>query len=129
MIRNNLYTLFDQFDFPDPTIPTGNRSETVVAPQSLLLMNAGIVMDSSEALAERLLGVSASDASRVELAYATILNRQPTPHESERVLAFIREITAGALTNSETIDPKAMRRAWALFCQSLYASNEFMYLR
>ena len=32
VIRNNLYDLFRQFDFPDPTLPTGSRTTTVVAP-------------------------------------------------------------------------------------------------
>ena len=51
VIRNNLYTLFEQFDFPDPTMPTGSRNATVVAPQALLLMNSELVMDSADALA------------------------------------------------------------------------------
>ncbi len=129
VIRNNLYTLFAQFDFPDPTMPTGNRSATVVAPQALLLMNSDLLMDSADQLAAELLGVSASDESRVELAYTTVLGRPPTPPETQRVLAFIGDVTSTALTDSETIDPRAVRHAWGLFCQSLFASNEFMYLR
>ncbi len=45
VIRNNLYTMFEQFDFPDPTMPTGSRNATVVAPQALLIMNDELVKD------------------------------------------------------------------------------------
>jgi hypothetical protein len=129
VIRNNVYTLFEQFDFPDPTMPTGNRNSTVVAPQALLLMNSDLVIDSADELAAHLLGQSASDASRIELAYVKALGRPPSELETKRALAFVDEMTSGAFTDSQSIDARELRRAWALFCQSLYASNEFMYLR
>jgi hypothetical protein len=129
VIRNNIYTMFEQFDFPDPTMPTGDRNSTVVAPQALLLMNSELVIDSADELAARLLGRSASDASRIELAYVTAFGRPPSEWETKRALDFIDEMTSGALTDSQTIDADERRRAWGLFCQSLYASNEFMYLR
>jgi hypothetical protein len=129
VIRNNLYTLFEQFDYPDPTMPTGSRNSTVVAPQALLLMNSELVMDSADELASQLLSESASDSSRIELAYLTLLGRRPSETENNRALRFIDDIASGALTDSATVDPEALRRAWALFCQSLFASNEFMYLR
>ncbi len=66
VIRNNLYTTFEQFDFPDPTMPTGNRGSTVVAPQALLLMNSEMVLRAASSLAEQLLGVSASDDSELK---------------------------------------------------------------
>jgi hypothetical protein len=129
VIRNNLYTLFEQFDFPDPTMPTGDRNSTVVAPQALLLMNAELVMDSADQLAGELLETSASDASRVELAYARALGRSPSAAESQRAVRFIDQIAAVEPTGAATSDPRAVRQAWALFCQSLYACNEFLYLR
>jgi hypothetical protein len=44
-------------------------------------------------------------------------------------VAFVRELTAaGASTGAES-STQAERQAWALFCQSLLASNEFIYLR
>ena len=129
VIRNNLYTMFEQFDFPDPTMPTGNRSETVVAPQALLLMNADLVIDSAEAFAERLLGLSASDTSRIEAAYQCVLGRSPTDRETDRVLNFMEQTASAARVNSEDLDRDRILQGWSLFCQSLFASNEFMYLR
>ncbi len=40
IIRNHLYDVLEQFDYPDPTMPTGSRNSTVVAPQALILLNS-----------------------------------------------------------------------------------------
>ena len=129
VIRNNLYTLFEQFDFPDPTMPTGDRNATVVAPQSLLLMNSDLVMDSSHQLARNLKRMSASDASIIEAAYMRVLGREPTESETKRAMNFMEEVIQDAGVVLESVDPSVSLRAWSLFCQSLFASNEFMYLR
>ena len=129
VIRNNLYTMFEQFDFPDPTMPTGNRSETVVAPQALLMMNSDLVLDSADALAESLLQLSASDASRVEIAYQRVLGRYPDERESRRAIDFLAQIQSGARLNADAVDDQWISKGWSLFCQSLFASNEFIYQR
>ena len=38
IIRNHLYDMLEQFDYPDPTMPTGSRNATVVAPQALIML-------------------------------------------------------------------------------------------
>ena len=129
VIRNNLYTMFEQFDFPDPTMPTGNRSETVVAPQALLLMNSELVIDSANALAQTLLKLSASDSSRVEMAYQRVLGRHPTERESRRAVDFVAQVISGVQLNSNAGDDAGINQGWSLFCQSLFATNEFMYQR
>ena len=129
VIRNNLYTMFEQFDFPDPTMPTGDRSETVVAPQALLLMNSDLVLDSADALAQSLLQLSASDASRVDIAYQRVLGRHPNERESRRAIDFVAQIRSGARLNAGAVDGQGISKGWSLFCQSLFASNEFMYQR
>lgn len=129
VIRNNVYTLFEQFDFPDPTMPTGSRNATVVAPQALLLMNADLVMDSADELARSLLAQSISDAERVTIAYSRAVGRAPSESETNRVLEFIATMTTESLTGTTTVEPAAQLRAWSMFCQSLFASNEFFYLK
>jgi hypothetical protein len=123
VIRNNLYTFLEQFDFPDPTMPTGSRNATVVAPQALLMMNSDLVMDSADALARQLLEASDDAAARIALAYQRSYGREPTPAEVERAAKFVGSLTA---SGGGAKDPQ---QAWALFCQSLFASNEFIYLR
>ncbi|NQV28923.1 MAG: DUF1549 domain-containing protein [Rhodopirellula sp.] len=129
VIRNNVYTLFSQFDFPDPTMPTGSRNATVVAPQALLLMNAGLVMDSADKFATMLINRTQDQAGRIAYAYERTLGRQPSEVESHRALAFVSDLTTSALTDAANVDAEAERLAWSMFCQSLFASNEFIYLR
>ena len=128
IIRNNLYSLFEQFDFPDPTMPTGHRNATVIAPQALFLMNSPLVMDSAEQMATQLLDVTSSDEERVRLAYNRTLSRDPSTDEMNRAINFIGELTSNhqpdvgsSLTRSQ--------EAWTVFCHSLYASSEFIYVR
>jgi hypothetical protein len=116
VIRNNLYTFFEQFDFPDPTMPTGNRSTTVVAPQALLLMNDDLVIDSAASFAARVCQQTEATDSRIESAYRWAFGRLPSDSERLRAIEFI----------SESDHSQA---AWQLFCHSLLASNEFIYVR
>ncbi len=129
VIRNNIYSFFEQFDYPDPTMPTGARNATVIAPQALVMLNYGLVMDSAEALASNLLDAATEPSERIGLAYAMTLARPPSSMESGRALAFVSELTSEALTGAADLDPVGEHRAWSLFCQSLLASNEFIYLR
>lgn len=128
VIRNNVYSLFSQFDFPDPTMPTGSRSNTVVAPQALLMMNSDLIIDSADALAEIVLN-EASGTDRVDLAYRRSLGRHATDSEKSRAIAFVDRMTSQDYTGSSSVSREAQHRAWALFCQSLFASNEFVYIR
>ncbi|MFK7820079.1 MAG: DUF1553 domain-containing protein, partial [Planctomycetaceae bacterium] len=112
---NNLYTLFEQFDYPDPTMPTEHRNETIVAPQALLVMNDPLVIGSAEAFARQLIDETQSDAERIEIAYERAFGRRPTEVETRRALAFM--------------DGKTDLRTLSMFCQSLFASSEFIYVR
>jgi hypothetical protein len=116
IIRNHLYDMLEQFDYPDPTMPTGSRNSTVVAPQALIMLNSPFVMDAAEKLAVKLLADQRSDEARVQAAYAALYGRAATQREIERALAFLK--------NEE--DRKA---AWTLLCHTLLAANEFIYLR
>lgn len=129
VIRNNVYTLFNQFDFPDPTMPTGSRASTVVAPQALLMLNAGLIMDSADQMASQLLSDSLEQTGRIQAAYERAFGRLPSDSESRRALEFITELSSETLADASGVDAEAEHRAWSMFCQSLFASNEFIYLR
>ena len=120
IIRNHLYDMLEQFDYPDPTMPTGSRNSTVIAPQALIMMNAPVVMQSGEKLAARLAAIgSPGDSQRIEQAYLLLYARPPTDHENADARALLRDFL-------KTENPD---RAWALLCQTLFAANEFIYLR
>lgn len=133
VIRNNLYSLFEQFDFPDPTMPTGSRNATTVAPQALIMMNSDLVMDSASEFARQLLEQPIDDPARIRHGYEQALGRVPTDTETNRVLAFVTELSrqpASSTAGNEDAPPiDARQRAWSLFCQSLFASNEFLFVR
>ena len=121
VIRNNLYTTFEQFDFPDPTMPTGSRAVTTVAPQALLLMNAPMVVNASNHLADQLMKLSLSDRSRIEEAFLRVLAREPVEEEIAAALELLQQINDGSN------EDRAL--AWSVVCQSLLASNELMYIQ
>jgi len=118
IVRNNLYNMLEQFDYPDPTMPTGSRNSTVIAPQALIMMNSPVVMECGARLAARLSSL-ADDNQRVQEIYAVLYNRAPSERENERVLAAVRDFSRSAKPES----------AWSLMCQTLLAANEFIYLR
>ncbi len=125
VIRNNLYTFFEQFDFPDPTMPTGNRNATVVAPQSLLMMNDDLVLDSADAFAKQVMASSTETSQRIDWAYETAVGRLPTESERAQVASFVEHLA----NESAVGDGDRRAVAWSLVCHSLMASNEFIYVR
>ena len=128
VIRSALYDVFQAFNFSDPSVPNGNRQPTVVSPQALFMMNGSIVLTQTRKMAARLLGqVQLDDPGRIRQAYETTLGRMPTATEIDWALSFIAR--AGAkLNNHEPNAGKLRLRSWQLLCQTLVASNEFLYL-
>ena len=53
VVRNHVFDWMHLFDYPDPTMPTGSRNSTVIAPQALLMMNSELSINSAEAFASR----------------------------------------------------------------------------
>ena len=128
VIRNNLYTLFQQFDFPDPTVPTGHRGETVVAPQALWAMNSELILSSSDAMAAALMKDDPDPRQAIRTAWIRIMGRPATEDEIRQSLAFIEQ-AADAHTTAAGPDPAALQDAWSAFCQSLLSANEFLFIR
>ena len=115
IVRNNVYDLLPLFDFPDPTMPTGSRQATVIAPQALLMMNSPLLRESAAAFGSRLKASSGTVSERIEEAWLLAFGRPPSVSEVELAESFIHS------GNGES-------EQWQLFCQSLFASNEFIYL-
>lgn len=116
IIRNNLYTMFEQFDFPDPTMPTGHRHTTTVAPQALLLMNSDLVMDSADALAQTIINSTEDFTGRVHALTGRLFGRAATAEELAAIQRFFDK-------------QSDQGKAWSLVCQNLMVSNEFFWIR
>ncbi len=128
VIRGGLYEMFQLFDFADPSIVTGRRDTTTVAPQALLLMNSDLVWDASQHFAKRLLSQPCCDESRIGDAYERAYSRLPNPQETARALKFIKRYEDELQANGvESQDPRL--DAWQAWCRVILTSNEFVYLQ
>ncbi len=128
IIRNHLYDLFEQFDFPDPAVPTGNRNATVIAPQALLMMNSDLVQQAASKLATHLLeDTRMPDAKRVERVYLQAYGRPPSGRELERARRFLDQFEDTISVQKPRPD-NCRAQAWTALCQTLLAANEFIYL-
>jgi mono/diheme cytochrome c family protein len=127
VVRNNVFEFFQTFDFVEPHVPTGKRAVTVVAPQALYLMNNPFVARQSAAFADLLLKLPGDDVGRVRAAYERAYARSATTEEVARAVGFVDRYETG-LAGVEADPAKRRPRAWAAWCQMVFASNEFAYL-
>jgi cytochrome c553 len=124
VLRNNVHDVFQLLDFPDPSVATGSRAATTIAPQALLMLNSPLVIDSSLSMAKRLNREANDDVARIALGYRLCFGRPASEQEiaeGKQLLAELRTAFAS--------DPASDEKALAAFCQTLLASNEFIYLR
>jgi hypothetical protein len=122
VLRNSLPELFDVFDFADPSMVTGQRNVSTVAPQALFLMNHPFVMEQACAAAQRLLDEPGLTSEELIIrAYRITLGRPPLPGE--------RRITREFLDNHADADKPPQRiEPWARLHQALFSSIDFRYL-
>ena len=128
VIRNNVFDVFQLLNFPDPAVPTGDRTTTTVAPQALLMMNSEFVMQSAELFAAQLLAQIEDDQHRIARMYAVAYAREPSATELNESLSFLNKISESlAQTDSDAIHRRT--QAWNILCHTMLASNEFIYVR
>jgi hypothetical protein len=128
VIRSDTYTVFQAFDFADPSMPSGERTTTTVATQALFMMNSKLVREQTRHLARGLLDhKDCDDASRVRLAYERAYGRVPTAAETTRALEFV--VRVENLLAQDNLDAGERRlRAWQSLCRVIVAANEFIYV-
>lgn len=126
IIRNNLYDLFQQFDYPDPAVSTGQRNSTIVSPQALLLMNSPLASQAARGFSQRL---PAGDLeARVKAAMLLAYGREAQVEDLQNARDFLT--AADAALASEQPDPDIRsRESWVLLCQAWMMTNEFIHLR
>ena len=78
------------------------------------------------------------DAAKVQSAYQRALGRPATDAETLRGLTFLKGLTTPPAAvdvagiekpPTDSAATSITRQAWSIFCQSLLASNEFVYVR
>jgi len=126
-IRGRPLESLDVFDGVDGSLVTGQREQTTVPIQSLYLLNSPPVLALAATAASRLAADAPSPAARVELAYERWFGRPPTDAERETALSFVARYRDEAATARP--GAAAEFAAWTAFCQSLWASGEFLVRR
>jgi hypothetical protein len=116
VFRNALPEALEAFDFVDPSMVTGKRNVSTVAPQALFMLNHPFPAEQARYAAERLLAEKLPDeTARIIKVYRLTLGREPTAGE--------REVATRFLTKS-----KDAKEAWAGLFHALFASADFRYV-
>jgi hypothetical protein len=127
VIRSDVYSVFQAFDFADPSVPNGRRDTTTVAPQALFMLNGKLAREESARLAQTLLAFPCDDAGRVSAACERLYSRPASGHDVDRALDFLRRYEE-TLRGQKVADAECRPRAWQGLCRVLLASNEFIFI-
>ena len=127
IVRSALYDVFQAFDFADPSMLTGKRQSTTVAPQALFMMNSQIVSEQMRNMAMHLLrNNSLDDRARIRQAYIQAYAREPHNNEVLKCLTYLDQYTQAIA--SRQVENSARLQAWQSLCRAIIASNEFVYI-
>jgi hypothetical protein len=101
----------ETFDLPDNSTSCPRRTESIVAPQALSLLNSPEAVEASRALAARVeQEAEPADRDRVTRAFQRVLQRNPSPAELRRSETFLAQSSLVEL------------------CRALLNLNEFAFL-
>ncbi len=133
--RSKPMTVLDTFDAPTMSPNCEMRSQTTVAPQSLLLMNDTFVLDSSRRIADRVTAEAPNDrAKQLQRVWSLLYSKTATDDDITRCLSYLDEQTK-ALTqyhhdiqHAKGVVPNPPQEALASLCQILCSSNRFLYV-
>ncbi len=128
----NMLATFDQ---PAMLPNCSQRPVSTVATQALWFLNDTTSVESAEQMARRLVAEEREAVARIDRLFALLFSERPTAQERSSCEAFLRDqtTTLQAETDDEwqkvkAADPNAVEhRAWATLCQTLMASNRFLY--
>ncbi len=124
-IRGRVFESLAEFDGVDGSVVTGQRSETTVPSQSLYLLNSPYVLGLANSAAQRLMKEASEPTDRIDLAYQRWFGRSPSDTERNGALAFLDRYRDKAKNDGRSAGGPEVA-AWTAFCQSLWASGEFL---
>ena len=136
MRRRQPLTMLDTFDAPIMSPNCSARAFTTVAPQSLLLMNDGFIVNTATQLAERLRREHADDApGQLAAAWRLLYGTEPSGGEMRTALGFLAEQSETLRARAAQNPPKkdvppadSQLQALASLCQTLLSTNRFLYV-
>ncbi|MES2707620.1 MAG: PSD1 and planctomycete cytochrome C domain-containing protein [Verrucomicrobiota bacterium] len=119
VVRDRVNEFLTVFDFANPGVSTARRTPTVVSHQALFFLNSPQVLEASQALAKELSSKPREEA--IAMAYRRILSRPPQENEGSRARQFLETVPPDAAIPGPGVS------ALAALCQTLLATNEFIY--
>jgi hypothetical protein len=106
--RRNPAEILTQFNFPNPSVPTGKRFLTQVPQQQLFLMNSPLVIETARKLVHStdFLALT-TDELRVAALYIALFQRPPTPQETALCLRYVESNPGGTSTEAPETEQSA----------------------
>jgi cytochrome c553 len=128
--RRNPAEILTQFNFPNPSVPTGKRFLTQVPQQQLFLMNSPLVIETARKLVHSPeFQEQTSDELRVATLYLAVFQRPPTPEETKLCLRYIEANPGGTSTDAPASTAQSERASKAAEMQAKLAENSMQNLR
>ena len=101
IVRDDVPSALDLFDFPDPNISSAGRSESIVPTQALFMMNGDFVTAQAQAMAARLEKEYRSKEDQIRYAFAWAYGRPATDAELKISAQFFKEFKPSPARNSK----------------------------
>jgi mono/diheme cytochrome c family protein len=121
--RSKLIPTMMLFDWPEHLVSIGRRSNTTIAPQTLLMMNNAQTRLYADGVAKRV--ADKSPGKTIANAYQLLFGRDPSEGEWAGASGFVQQQTA---SYRESKKAPAESLALSDLCQALMSSNEFVFV-
>jgi mono/diheme cytochrome c family protein len=120
-------TFFTLFDGPNTNLSTEQRTNSLTPLQALYFLNGDLPKRCAVSLTDHLLTSGAPGKTSIDQAFLIIYGRPASSEEKDRIASFLRTV-AGAYTGHGSTSKDASQKAFTDFIQSMFASNEFMFV-
>ena len=128
--RRNPAEILTQFNFPNPSVPTGRRFLTQVPQQQLFLMNSPLVIETARKLTHTPEFMEqTSDELRVAILYLDLFQRPAAPGEVAACLRYVESNPGGTSLEGPASTPQSLRAGQAAQPQALVADGSMENLR
>jgi len=122
--RRNPAEILTQFNFPNPSVPTGKRFLTQVPQQQLFLMNSPLVIETARKLVHSPDFMSMStDELRVASLYISLFQRPPTRQETALCLKYVASNPGGTSLDTPAQTAQSERMSEVAERQAKLAAN------
>jgi hypothetical protein len=129
-IRGRPFESLDVFDGVDGSLVMGQREQTTDPAQSLYLLNSSYVQQLAISASGKFKELASDHRTRVNQIYLSFFGRSASEIEQSAAIEFMNryreELQNNRVTNQRNRLSAPDTAAWGAFCQSLWASSEFL---